>query len=97
MSLNASIVCSIKFSERISQLVKSGGFAAVILPSSILNKEGRSFIAARESLLKNFKIRAIIQLEGKTFGATSTSTVILFLERFDEPPRVTEAYFWTDI
>lgn len=80
------------FAERISQLVKPRGFAAVILPSSILNKEGKSFIAARESLLKSFYLRAIVQLEGKTFGATSTSTVILFLERFDEPPRMTADY-----
>ncbi len=77
------------FAERISQLVKPKGFAAVILPSSILNKDGKSFIAARESLLKSFYIRAIVQLGSKTFGATGTNTVILFLERFDEPPRFT--------
>lgn len=75
------------FAERIGQLVKSRGVAAVILPSSILNKDGKSFIAARESLLKNFFIRAIVQLGSKTFGATGTNTVIMFLERFDEPPR----------
>ncbi len=77
------------FAERISQLVKPKGFAAVILPSSILNKDGKSFIAARESLLKSFYIRAIVQLGSKTFGATGTNTVIIFLERFDEPPRFT--------
>ena len=75
------------FAERISQLVKPKGFAAVILPSSILNKEGKSFVAARKSLLENFFIRAIVELKGKTFGATSTNTIIFFLERFDEPPR----------
>ena len=77
------------FAERISQLVKPKGFAAVILPGSILNKDGKSFVAARESLLKNFFIRAVVQLGNKTFGATGTNTVILFLERFDEPPRAT--------
>lgn len=75
------------FAERIGQLVKPRGVAAVILPSSILNKDGKSFIAARESLLKNFYIRAVVQLGSKTFGATGTNTVIMFLERFDEPPR----------
>ena len=75
------------FAERISQLVKARGVAAVILPSSLLNKDGKSFIAARESLLKNFYIRAVVQLGSKTFGATGTNTVIMFLERFDEPPR----------
>lgn len=75
------------FVERIAQLVKPKGIAAVILPSSILNKENESFICARESLLKNFSIRAIAQMGSKTFGATGTNTVILFLEKFNEPPK----------
>lgn len=75
------------FIERISQLLKPGGIAAVILPGSILNKENESFIGAREFLLKNFYIRAIARFGSKTFGATGTNTVILFLEKFDEPPR----------
>ena len=75
------------FVERISQLLKPQGIAAVILPNSILNKENNSFIAARELLLQNFYIRAIVQLGSKTFGATATSTVVLFLEKFNEPPK----------
>ena len=75
------------FVERISQLLKPKAVAAVILPSSILNKENESFIAARESILKNFKIRTIVSLSSKTFGATGTNTVVLFLEKFDEPPK----------
>ncbi len=75
------------FVERIAQLIKPQGIAAVILPSSILNKESESFIAARESLLSNFYLRAIVQLGSKTFGATGTNTVILFLEKFHEPPK----------
>ncbi len=74
------------FVERIAQLVKPRGVAAVILPSSILNKDGKSFIAAREALLKNFYIRAIVQLGNKTFSATSVSTVIFFLQRIFDPP-----------
>lgn len=78
------------FVERISQLLKPNGVAAVILPSSILNKENESFIAARESLLRNFKIIAIATLGSKTFGATGTNTVILFLQKFNEPPKRTD-------
>lgn len=78
------------FVERISQLLKPNGVAAVILPSSILNKENESFITARESLLKNFNIVAIAALGSKTFGATGTNTVILFLQKFDEPPKRTD-------
>ncbi|MCD8363006.1 MAG: N-6 DNA methylase [Lachnospiraceae bacterium] len=78
------------FVERISQLLKPLGVAAVILPSSILNKENESFIAAREFLLRNFYIRAIAQFGSKTFGATGTNTVILFLQKFEEPPKHTD-------
>lgn len=78
------------FVERISQLLKPNGIAAVILPSSILNKENESFITARESLLKNFNIIAIATLGSKTFGATGTNTVILFLQKFNEPPKRTD-------
>lgn len=75
------------FVERTSQLVKPNGVAAIILPSSILNKENGSFIAAREILLTNFYIRAIVGLPKKTFGATDTETVIFFMQKFDEPPK----------
>ena len=75
------------FVERISQLLKPTGVAAVILPSSILNKENESFINAREILLKNFNFKAIATMGSKTFGATGTNTIILFLQKFDEPPK----------
>lgn len=75
------------FVERITQLVKPGGIAAVILPSSILSKETESFISARESILQNFQIKAIAQFGSKTFGATGTNTVIVFLEKYHEPPK----------
>ena len=78
------------FVERISQLLKPNGVAAVILPSSILNKENESFVTARESLLKNFNIIAIATLGRKTFSATETNTVILFLQKFNEPPKRTD-------
>lgn len=69
------------FVERISQLLKCGGIAAVILPSSILNKDGGSFICAREKILQNFYVRAIAEFGSKTFSATGTKTNILFLEK----------------
>ena len=75
------------FVERISQLVKPEGIAAVILPVSVLNKESESFTRAREIILKNFMIRAIAQFGGKTFGETGTNTVVLFLEKYNKPPK----------
>lgn len=75
------------FVERIGQLLKPKGVAAVILPSSILSNDSASYTGAREQLLKNFYIRAIVALGSKTFGATGTNTVVLFLEKFNEPPK----------
>lgn len=75
------------FVERIAQLLKPKGIAAVILPSSILSNDSASYMGAREELLQNFFFRAIVQFGSKTFGATGTNTVVLFLEKFDEPPK----------
>lgn len=75
------------FVERIAQLLKPKGIAAVILPSSILSNDSNSYIGAREILLKNFMLRAIVQFGRKTFGATGTNTVVLFLEKYHEPPK----------
>jgi len=74
------------FVERIGQLLKSGGLAGVVLPSSILSNNSQSYRGAREHILSNFHLRAITLFGGKTFGATSTNTVVLFMERFKEPP-----------
>lgn len=76
------------FVERIAQLLRPQGLAAVVLPASILSNSSNSYIAAREELLKNFYIRAIVSFGSKTFGATGTNTVTLFLERYKEPPCV---------
>ena len=75
------------FVERIGQFLKPKGVAAVILPSSILSNDSASYTGAREQLLQNFYIRAIVALGSKTFGATGTNTVVLFLEKFNEPPK----------
>ncbi len=75
------------FVERIGQLLKPQGVAAVILPSSILSNDTASYTGAREQFLQNFYIRAIVAFGSKTFGATGTNTVVMFLEKFNEPPK----------
>ena len=75
------------FVERIGQLLKPKGIAAVILPSSILSNDSASYTGAREQLLQNFYIRGIVAFGSKTFGATGTNTVVMFLEKFNEPPK----------
>ena len=68
------------FIERAAQLLKSGGVAAIVLPSSVLSKGGL-YMRTRELLLKNFDIVSICSLGPNTFGQTNTSTVVLFLRR----------------
>ena len=75
------------FVERISQLLKPKGVAAVILPVTILNKDNSSFISAREKIIENFEIKAIVLMGKNTFGETGQPTAILYLQKYDEPPK----------
>lgn len=68
------------FIERTKQLLKDGGVAGIILPSSILSNSG-VYTTAREMILKYFEIIAITELGSNTFMATGTNTVVLFLKR----------------
>lgn len=70
------------FIERTKQLLKDGGVAGVILPSSILSNSG-VYTKAREIILQYFDIIAIAELGSNTFMATNTNTVVLFLRRKD--------------
>lgn len=68
------------FIERTKQLLKDGGVAGIILPSSILSNTG-IYTQTREILLKHFDILAIAEMGSNTFMATGTNTVTLFLRR----------------
>lgn len=70
------------FVERAKQLLKDGGVAGIILPSSILTNPG-IYSRTREIILQYFDIVAIAELGGNTFMATNTNTVVLFLRRRD--------------
>lgn len=68
------------FIERTKQLLKEGGVAGIILPSSILSNSG-IYTKAREIILQYFDIVGIAELGSNTFMATGTNTVTLFLRR----------------
>ena len=68
------------FIERTKQLLKDGGVAGIILPSSILSNTG-IYTQTREILLKHFDVLAIAEMGSNTFMATGTNTVTLFLRR----------------
>lgn len=69
------------FVERTYQLLKDGGCAAIILPSSIFSNSGALYEETRSILLKYFYIRAIAKMGKNTFMATGTNTVIVFIEK----------------
>lgn len=79
ISDNASEIETL-FIERIRQLLRPGGMAGIVLPSSILSNSG-IYTRAREIILKHFHLRAVVELGGQTFIATNTNTVILFLQK----------------
>lgn len=68
------------FVERAKQLLKDGGVAGIILPSSILSNTG-IYTKAREIILQYFEVIGITELGSNTFMATGTNTVVLFLRR----------------
>ncbi|MDF1675580.1 MAG: N-6 DNA methylase, partial [Vicingaceae bacterium] len=82
------------FIERAKQLLKPGGVAAIIVPSSILtkgkakstSKSTNIYVATREILLKFFDIVALAEFGSGTFGKTGTNTVTLFIRRKKENP-----------
>ena len=80
------------FIERAKQLLKPGGVAALILPSSILSNGGNTYVKTREILLQYFDLVAIAEFGSGTFGKTGTNTVTLFLRRKPTQPDTAEHY-----
>ncbi len=80
------------FIERAKQLLKPGGVAALILPSSILSNGGNTYVKTREILLQYFDLVAIAEFGSGTFGKTGTNTVTLFLRRKKTTPDSAEHY-----
>ncbi|MCU9999184.1 N-6 DNA methylase [[Pasteurella] aerogenes] len=79
------------FIEKAKQLLKAGGVAAIVLPSSILTN-GNIYIKCREILLKYFDLIAIAEFGSGTFGKTGTNTATLFLRRKKGTPDIAEHY-----
>ncbi len=87
------------FVERTKQLLKDGGIAGIVLPSSMLSNSG-VYTKAREIILQYFDIVAIAELGSNTFMATPINTIVLFLRRRDNyfatnTKAAVDAYFRT--
>ena len=68
------------FIELANKILANNAYAAIILPSSVLNKDG-IYEKTREIILNNFNVIAINELPSGTFGATGTNPIILFLPK----------------
>lgn len=90
ISTNNSIECF--FIERAKQLLAGNGVAAIIVPSSILSNDNRTYANTRSILLKYFDIVSIAELGSGTFGKTGTNTVTLFIRRKDNKPEQADHY-----
>ncbi|MCZ2737561.1 N-6 DNA methylase [Bacillus safensis] len=69
------------FLERTEQLLKENGFAGIILPINILGRNNTIYRYTRKKMLIDFDIVGITELGNKTFSATTTVTVALFLKK----------------
>ncbi len=79
------------FIERAAQLLISGGVAGIVLPVSVLTKDG-IYTRAREVILQYFDIVALTKFDKNTFGKTNTSTVTMFLRRKETNTSESEHY-----
>lgn len=67
------------FVERAEQLLKKDGFAAIVLPQSILSNA--KYENMRKFIFNNFVIKGMLMTSDITFSGTTTSPVMLFLQK----------------
>ena len=67
------------FVERAWQLSKDKGFVAIVLPQSILSNS--NYEDLRRYIFKNFRVYTMLLSADITFKGTSTSPVILFMQK----------------
>lgn len=74
----------ILFVERFIQLVKPGGWVAIIIPDGILSNSNAHYV--RDFISSKSKVEAVVSLPRDTFkqAGTSAKTSILFLRKLEE-------------
>ena len=77
---DADSAIEIFFVERAWQLLRPNGMAAILLPQSVLSTDNK-YHDLRKFIFEHFKIRAMLLTTDNTFFATTTSPVVLFLEK----------------
>lgn len=73
----------ILFIQRILDMLKEGGRAAIVLPQGIFNNSGEKYV--RDYLFDKARILAVVGLHGNSFKPhTGTKTSVLFLRKLTE-------------
>lgn len=76
---SAEIECF--FLERALQVLSPNGYCGLIFPMSLLNNKNTIYKSARQLLLINLDIYAVVEMREKAFSATNTTTVIIFAKK----------------
>jgi type I restriction enzyme M protein len=88
------------FLVRISKMLRSGGKAAVIIPEGVLFGGGKAHRQAREILLKNNQLEAVISLPSgafKPYTGVKTSILVFTKEEEDSPTWHTEKVWFYEL
>lgn len=73
------------FVERIFNMLKMGGTAAVIVPSGVIQNSGKAFEALRKLIIENAELKAVIAVPGGVFKPyAGVSTAILIFTKGGE-------------
>lgn len=73
------------FVERIFNMLRIGGTAAIIVPQGVLSGSGKAFVNARKLLIENTELQAVITLPSGVFKPyAGVSTAILILTKGGE-------------
>lgn len=79
----------ILFVERIFNMLKMGGTAAVIVPSGVIQNSGKAFEAVRKLLIEKTELKAVIAMPGGVFKPyAGVSTAILLFTKGGETQNV---------
>lgn len=77
------------FVERIYNMLKMGGTAAVIVPSGVIQNSGRAFKMLRKLLIENTELKAVISMPSGVFKPyAGVSTAILIFTKGGETNNV---------
>ncbi len=83
---NQSLQTELLFLERIVYMLKKNGRAAVIIPEGVLFNSGKAYKAAREILLKDCDLEAVVSLPSGVFNpytGVKTSILLFTKKQFD--------------